>query len=169
MCVWSSHVADWASSTGMVANPARRGQLKKEYQNFPVRLGYNAWGFGLARQLRPSRPASARSSSTHRLDRTGQNLVLTHGLLCFLPLSTTSCPSICYSTFIVSTVSSVVSGPSLYCIITCLCISYWSVFPRRKLCSCPCDQDLSRPTPIRDRNKHFITPLITTLVYIINI
>ena len=57
---------------GKVTNPAR-GQLntKNEYFPVPVRAGK----FGLARRVRPSRPASACSFSTLRL-----NMVLTHGI-----------------------------------------------------------------------------------------
>ena len=55
---------------GKVANPAR-GQLSRENECFPVSVC--AWEFGLARRVRPSRPASASSFSTLRL-----GLVLTH-------------------------------------------------------------------------------------------
>ena len=41
---------------GKVANPAR-GQLKRESEYFPVRV--RARELGLARRVRPSRPASA--------------------------------------------------------------------------------------------------------------
>ena len=51
--------------------------------SFPVPV--RACEFGLARQVRPSRSASARSFSTPKL-----NLVLGHGLPSFLPLSATS-------------------------------------------------------------------------------
>ena len=57
---------------GMVANPAR-GQLNRENEYFPVRV--RAREFGLAGQVRPSRPASANSFLTLRL-----NLVLTYGI-----------------------------------------------------------------------------------------
>ena len=57
---------------GMVANPSR-GQLDRENENFPVPV--RAWEFGLARRVRPSRPASACSFSTLR-----RNRVLTHGI-----------------------------------------------------------------------------------------
>ena len=43
-----------------------RGQLKREKRLFPVPV--RACGFGLAGQVRPSRPASARSFSTLRLN-----------------------------------------------------------------------------------------------------
>ena len=45
---------------GKVANPAR-GQLNMEDEYFPVPV--RAWEFGLAKRVRPSRPASARSFS----------------------------------------------------------------------------------------------------------
>ena len=48
-----------------------RGQVNKENGNFPVSV--RAQGFGLARRVRPSRPASARSFSMLTLV-----LVLTH-------------------------------------------------------------------------------------------
>ena len=50
-----------------------RGQVRTENEYFlvPVR----AWGFGLARRVRPSRPASVCTFSTPRL-----NLVRTHGI-----------------------------------------------------------------------------------------
>ena len=44
---------------GKVANPDR-GQLNREETKNPVRV--RAWEFGLARQVRQSRPASACSS-----------------------------------------------------------------------------------------------------------
>ena len=56
--------------SGMVANPARR-QLNRKNDIFPVPVC--GWEFGLARQVRPSRPASARPASarsgacTHRV------------------------------------------------------------------------------------------------------
>ena len=50
---------------------------------FPVPVG--AWDFGLARRVRLSRPASARSFSTFSL-----KMVLTHELLSFLLLFTTA-------------------------------------------------------------------------------
>ena len=61
---------------GKVANPAR-GHLNGENDFFPVPVC--AWEFGLARRFLPSRPASARSSST-----LWWNLVLTPVFLCFL-------------------------------------------------------------------------------------
>ena len=63
----------------MVVTPARC-QLNRDIESFPVPV--RAQEFSLARQVRPSRPASVRSISTpiNRL-----NLVLsTHGLLAFL-------------------------------------------------------------------------------------
>ena len=57
---------------GKVANPAR-AQLNRENKYFSVLV--RAWEFGLARQVRPSRPASACSFYILRL-----NLVLTHGI-----------------------------------------------------------------------------------------
>ena len=57
---------------GKVANSAR-GQLKRENEYFPVPV--RAREFGLARQVRLSRPASACSFSTVRL-----NLVFAHGI-----------------------------------------------------------------------------------------
>ena len=55
---------------GMVVNPAR-GQLKRENWFFPVPV--RAREFGLARRVRPSRPASACSSSALRM-----KMVLAH-------------------------------------------------------------------------------------------
>ena len=55
-----------------VANPAR-GQLDRKNEYFPVPV--HASEFGLARQVRPSRPALACSFSTLRL-----NFVLTQGI-----------------------------------------------------------------------------------------
>ena len=57
---------------GKVANPVR-GQLNMEHEYFPVQV--RAREFGLARRVRQSRPASACSFSTLRL-----NLVLTYGI-----------------------------------------------------------------------------------------
>ena len=57
---------------GRVANPAR-GQLSRGNDYFPLLV--RASDIGLARQVRPSRPASACSFSTLRL-----NMVLTHGI-----------------------------------------------------------------------------------------
>ena len=50
---------------------------------FPILV--RAWEFGLARRVRPSCPASARSLTTLRL-----NVVLTRGLLSFVSFSTTA-------------------------------------------------------------------------------
>ena len=58
---------------GKVANPVRR-QLNRENECFPVPV--RAADFGLARWVRPSRPASAHLFSTLRL-----NVVLTRGIL----------------------------------------------------------------------------------------
>ena len=58
----------------MIAGPAR-GQLDKENVSSPVPV--RAWEFGLARQVRSSRPASARLFST--LLSESDWLVLTHG------------------------------------------------------------------------------------------
>ena len=57
---------------GKGANHAR-GQLYRENDYFPVPIRISE--FALVRQVRPSRPASAYSFSTPRL-----NLVLTHGI-----------------------------------------------------------------------------------------
>ena len=57
---------------GKVVNPAR-GQLNRENEYFPAPV--RAWKFGLARQVRPSRPAPARFFSILRL-----NTVLTYGI-----------------------------------------------------------------------------------------
>ena len=57
---------------GKVANPGR-GQLNKEDEYFPVSV--RAWECGLARQVRPSRPAPTRLLSTLRLE-----MVLTRGI-----------------------------------------------------------------------------------------
>ena len=54
-----------------IINPAR-GQLNRGNEYFPVPVGHRE--FGLARQVRPSRPASACSFSIVTL-----NLVLIHG------------------------------------------------------------------------------------------
>ena len=62
---------------GKVANPAR-GQLNRESGYSPVRVC--AWEFGLARRVRPPRPASACS-----FFKLGLNLILTHAG--FLPIS----------------------------------------------------------------------------------
>ena len=51
---------------GKVANPAR-GQLNRENEHFPVPV--RARKIGLARRIRPSRPASAYSLSILRLNR----------------------------------------------------------------------------------------------------
>ena len=67
---------------GMVANLAR-GELTRGNVFFHV--PFRARERGLGGQARPSRPAPARSFSTPWL-----NLVLTHGLLSFLPFSTTA-------------------------------------------------------------------------------
>ena len=74
--VWSSHYT-YNKSTSMdrpdkAANPAR-GQLNRENEYFLVSGG--AGEFGLARRVRPSRPASAYSFSILSL-----NLVPTHGI-----------------------------------------------------------------------------------------
>ena len=50
---------------GKAANPAR-GQLNRENEYFPVPV--RDWEFGLGRRVRPSRPASACSISTLRLN-----------------------------------------------------------------------------------------------------
>ena len=78
MTVWSSRIAEYGSTgygcrvrvnrvwlpskgqPGMVADPARR-QLNRE-NGFPPCLRSRLRIFGLARQLRPSRPTPARSS-----------------------------------------------------------------------------------------------------------
>ena len=60
---------------GKVANPAR-GQLSRGNEYFPVPV--RAWEFGLARRVRPSRPASACSFSALGLNLTGW--WLTHGI-----------------------------------------------------------------------------------------
>ena len=75
--------------SGKVTNPAR-GQPNKEHGNFfPVPL--RTLKFSLARQVRLSRPASAGSFSTPKL-----NLVLSREFLPFLPLSaTTSIYTVC--------------------------------------------------------------------------
>ena len=59
------HPADWAS-TGMAASPAR-GKLNKE-QNQSLSVLVRAGEFALARQVWPSRHASARSRSTPKLN-----------------------------------------------------------------------------------------------------
>ena len=79
---------------GKVINPAR-GQLNGKNDYFPVPV--RAWEFGLARQVRPTCPASPCSFYTLRL-----NLVLTHEIpppfrdsvhLCILPTATGSVPN----------------------------------------------------------------------------
>ena len=69
--LWSSHIQKQSmDQPGRVVNPAR-GQRKNGH--FPVPV--HAREFGLARRIRPSRSAPARSISILRL-----NLVLTHGI-----------------------------------------------------------------------------------------
>ena len=69
--VFGDHILEQSmDQPGKVANPAR-GQLKRENEYFPASV--RVCEFGLARRVRPSRPASACSSPTLRL-----NLVLTH-------------------------------------------------------------------------------------------
>ena len=69
MHIWSSHIIQQSmDQPGKVANPAR-GQLISENEYSPVPV--HALEFGLARQVQPSRPASACSFSILRL-----NLVL---------------------------------------------------------------------------------------------
>ena len=83
LCKYGHHIHQ---TTGhqpcMVANPAR-GRLKRGNESSPVPVG--AGKFSLARQVRSSRPASACSSSTHRL-----NPALTRELLSSLRLSATA-------------------------------------------------------------------------------
>ena len=73
MYIWPYHLQQQSmDQTGMVANPAR-GQLNRKNELFPVPVHFRARDeVGLARQVRSSRPTSARSFSTLRL-----NLVLT--------------------------------------------------------------------------------------------
>ena len=58
--VYGRHVQQTGHQPGKVANPAR-DQLNRENKYFPVPV--RAWEFGLARQVRLSRPASAGSFS----------------------------------------------------------------------------------------------------------
>ena len=58
-CCWSSHSADWSSILLVVAE---QGKTKFSLSPFAPRE------FGLARRVQPSRPASARSFSTPRLN-----------------------------------------------------------------------------------------------------
>ena len=69
---YGHHIWQSMNQPGKVAKPAR-GQLNREneYLAVPIR----AWDFGLARRVRPSRPASDCSFSIPSL-----NLVLTHGI-----------------------------------------------------------------------------------------
>ena len=70
--------ADWVSTSIMVVNlQLNTGNLS------PISIRTRE--FGIARQIRPSWPASAHSFSTPRL-----NLMLTRGFLSFLPLSVTA-------------------------------------------------------------------------------
>ena len=89
LCKYSHHIHQ---TTGhqpcMVANPAR-GRLKRGNEFSPVPVG--AGKFSLARQVRSSRPASACSSSTHRL-----NPALTRELLSSLRLSATTFFHLCH-------------------------------------------------------------------------
>ena len=77
VCMIITYIRRSVDQPGKVANPARR-QLNTENRHFPFPL--RAGEFGLARRVRPSRPASACSFSTLRL-----NLVLL--LTIFLPVS----------------------------------------------------------------------------------
>ena len=66
MYVWSSHfLAELWIKRVNVADPFR-GQLNRENEHFPVPV--RAWEFGLARQVRSSRPASVCSCAVLRLD-----------------------------------------------------------------------------------------------------
>ena len=77
--VFGYHLQHSMDQPGKVANPAC-SQLNREETMFPVPV--RAREFGLARQVRPSRPASACSFSTPRL-----KMVLITG---FLPVSATA-------------------------------------------------------------------------------
>ena len=70
--MYGRHIWQIIDQPDKVANPSR-GQLNRENEYFPVLV--RAGEFGFARRVRPSRPASACSFSTLRL-----NLVLTHGI-----------------------------------------------------------------------------------------
>ena len=59
VCMYGHTYSRSMDQPGKVANPAG-GQLNRENGYFPVRV--RAWKFGLARQVRQSRPASACSS-----------------------------------------------------------------------------------------------------------
>ena len=72
VCTYSRHIHQSIDQAGKAVNPVR-GRLKREKGHFPVPV--RARESGLARQVRPSRPASACLFSILRL-----NLVLTHGI-----------------------------------------------------------------------------------------
>ena len=72
ICMVSTFSRGWINQPGMAANPAR-DQLNRK--NFFSPVPVRAREFGLARRVRPSRPASASSFSTLRL-----NMVLTCGI-----------------------------------------------------------------------------------------
>ena len=73
VCMYGHTCSKSMDQPGKVASPAR-GQLnRKKKENFPVRV--RARGFGLARRVRQSRPASACLSPCSRL-----SLVLTYGI-----------------------------------------------------------------------------------------
>ena len=72
--IYGEHFQHSIDQPVMVVNPAR-DQLNRENEYFPVRV--RAREFGLARQVRLSRPASACSFSTLRLNLL---IVHTHGI-----------------------------------------------------------------------------------------
>ena len=72
VCMVITYSRVWINQVSKATNSAR-GQLNRENKYIPVPV--RALEFGLARRVRPSRPASAFSFSTLRL-----NLVLTDGI-----------------------------------------------------------------------------------------
>ena len=65
VCMYCHHIHQSMDQPGKVANPAR-DQLNRENEHFPVLV--RALEFGIARRVRPSRPASACSLSILRLN-----------------------------------------------------------------------------------------------------
>ena len=72
-CIYGQHTQENMDGPGIFVIPAH-GRITRENDVFSVPV-HAAWESGLAGRVRPSRPASARSFSTLRL-----NLVLTRGI-----------------------------------------------------------------------------------------
>ena len=73
VCMYGQRFQQSMDQSGKIVNDPARGQLNRGNQFFPVLV--RAREFGLARQVRQPRPASACEFSTLRL-----NIVLTHGI-----------------------------------------------------------------------------------------